>query len=103
MSFEGSSRGSEGSKGPHPDYERNKEVCREFVKNIRESLLEGMSVALRDAHEIPKCLFTISWMSPLDAKMGNFATPIFLHQAHEAFKKELSPYMHTKRLGEISN
>ena len=77
------------SKGPHPDYDYNLMVARNFIAKVETQLPNGMKVAITGSHGIEKSLLMISWHPPMEAKIGNWANPIFLHQNRQDFGKQL--------------
>lgn len=71
----------------HPDYKKNFETASNFIIKIKKHLLKGMDVKICDSENIPKALLIISWSPGATIKKGNYATPIFLHQYNDDFKK----------------
>jgi len=71
----------------HPDYKKNLEAANNFITKTKKHLLKGMDVKICDSEHIQKALLIISWSPGMTAKRGNYATPIFLHQYNEDFKK----------------
>ena len=80
---------SEGSKGPHKDYDSNLSNARLFCSRVQKSLLNGMNVKICNSEGLINSLLMISFMPPRKAKMGNYATPIFLHDAHSVVNKKI--------------
>lgn len=76
--------------GPHPDYEYNLSYSERFVKQVEGKLPLRMRVTIADSHALSKVLLMISWMPPMSAKMGNYATPVFMHQSRNEFTKKVS-------------
>jgi hypothetical protein len=76
-------------KEGHPDYKRNLESANKFIERTKKSLLRGMDVKVCDGESIPKALLRISWSAPKDAPMGNYATPISLHQPTSNMNKQV--------------
>jgi hypothetical protein len=77
------------SKGPHPDYDYNLQVSLNFVAKVSNSLPHGMKVVITGSHGLEQSLLMVSWMPAREAKQGNWANPIFLHQARRSFAKAL--------------
>jgi|FreactcultuFSWF8_1027224.scaffolds.fasta_scaffold03166_5 hypothetical protein len=83
----------------HIDYEKNLKYAEMFCRTVKKNLLRGMRVKISDSEHLTKALLFISWKPGLSEKKGNYATPIFLHQYTEDFKKTaenvLNFYMQT--------
>jgi hypothetical protein len=77
------------SRGSHPDYAYNLQVALNFISKILASLPQGMKVAIEGSQGLDKSLLMVSWMPPREAKEGNWANPIFLHQPRVKFAKTL--------------
>lgn len=84
-----------GSKS-HPDYLKNldysERLCSSLEKKlpngeIGSKLPNGMGVKISDSEHLKKALLVISWRPGPNVKIGNYATPIYLHQYNEDFKK----------------
>lgn len=71
----------------HADYERNLKTAESFCQNVKKHLLKGMDVKICDSEHIKKALLIISWKPGFSEKVGNCATPVFLHQKAEDFNK----------------
>jgi hypothetical protein len=80
---------SSSSKGPHPDYEVNLSMAQNFINRVEKSLRPGMNVTIKGSHGLDRSLLVISWTPPREAKVGNWANPIFLHQPKHLFAKSL--------------
>lgn len=78
---------SQGSN--HRDYELNLKAANTFIDKTKKSWLPGMNVQICDGHHIPKALIIISYMPPKKAKMGNYATPISLHDEFSRVNKKI--------------
>jgi len=85
------SRGSseEPSRGPHRDYETNLLAAERFYQAVQKSLHPGMSVGVKDSHGLTKSLLLVAFNPPSDAKFGNYATPIPLHQSNGEYSKQV--------------
>lgn len=85
------SRGKDSEEilGPHRDYSDNLRTARIFKDRVSKSLPTGLSVNLTGSQQIPESLFMIAWQPSIHAKIGNCATPIFLHQSRIDFSKKL--------------
>lgn len=73
----------------HRDYKENLKYAenlsaREDTGKIK---LNGLRVKVCDSEHLKKALLIISWAPGNTVKRGNYATPIFLHQYSEDFKK----------------
>jgi len=81
------------SGGPHRDYEANlqeaKIFCLNILKNFPLNKPNKIRARLGDSHGMKNALLWISWMPPVHAKKGNFADPIFLHQSHTDYTREV--------------
>jgi hypothetical protein len=77
------------SKGDHPDYKRNLQNAEKFVEKVKKSLIRGMEVKVSDSEQLPKSLLMISWTPPKEEKIGNYATPIFLHESTSEVNKKI--------------
>jgi len=79
--------------GPHRDYEVNLQEAKIFCLNILTNFpLEKpnrIKASIGDSHGIKNAMLWISWMPPMHAKKGNYADPIFLHQAHGDYNREV--------------
>lgn len=77
------------SSKAHPDYERNLREAQEICKreDTGHRLLNGLRVKIADSEHLQKALMIISWCPGITVKKGKCATPIFLHQYNEDFKK----------------
>lgn len=80
---------AEPKKGPHRDYDSNLAQAETFSKNVQKSLLNGMNVKVVDGEGIPKAMLMISWKPPMNSRIGNYATPIFLHQNRSEVSKQI--------------
>jgi hypothetical protein len=81
--------GSIGSKGSHPDYEKNLRYAEALAKHedTGQHLLNGLRVKVCNGEHIPKALLMISWNPANGYKRGNYATPVSLHQFNGDFQK----------------
>lgn len=70
--------------GPHRDYEQNLSLSRSFCSRVQKSLLQGMAVKVADSEHLKESLLRISFCPPPEAKLGNYCTPISLHQEKNA-------------------
>ena len=86
---EWSSKDRTALKGPHRDYEANLVAAERFSATVQKNLLEGMSVGVKDSHGLTKSLLLIAFNPPPDAKFGNYATPILLHQGRSEYSKQV--------------
>lgn len=102
-----SSESSEIAKGPHRDYPINLENANNFIAKTKKSLLRGMNVKVSDGEHIEKAILVISYSPLKEAKMGNSATPINLHQSSIEVNKQIesifNSYMRCVREIESSN
>lgn len=71
----------------HPDYRENLRHAEELSKKENTSKINGLRVKVSDSENLKKALLIISWCTGTTVKKGNYATPIFLHQYNEDFKK----------------
>lgn len=76
---------SESKKDPseraHIDFPANLAYARKFCETCMPRLKMGMRAKVCDSQDLKNALLTISWRPPPDAKRGNYADSIFLHQA----------------------
>jgi hypothetical protein len=77
------------SKGPHPDYEGNLAWAVQFIHGCQNRLKEGMRVQIGGTHGLERSVVKISWRPPIEAKKGNHANHIFLHQPRAGAVKEV--------------
>lgn len=77
------------SKGPHPDYEYNLKVAKNFIDRVTPHLLPGMNIAIKGSHGLDNSLLMVSWNAPRHAKVGNWANGVFLHQSRDSFAKSM--------------
>jgi hypothetical protein len=66
--------------GPHRDYPGNLLEARSLCNRVQKSLPEGMRVYIVNSQDLIAALLMITFRPRPNAKMGNYATPIFLHQ-----------------------
>jgi hypothetical protein len=71
------------SLGPHPDYQKNLEMAKNFSKNIEKNQVAGLTTKTSDY------VMTISFFPPHDSSSGIHAFPINLHQSQFSFSQEL--------------
>jgi hypothetical protein len=76
-------------KTEHRDYSYNLDKARNFISKLEGRLPPGMSLRIADSHGLPQALLWISWTPPRHTPVGNWANPIFFHQAHGTFGQEL--------------
>lgn len=74
--------------GPHPDYAKNLEKALRFCQ-IHENGKSPVQVKLRDSEALKNALVMISWNPGNTEKIGQFATPISLHQPTQDFKTKI--------------
>lgn len=82
----------EPQKGPHPDYNKNLDLSKTFLKNVQKSLLNGMTVTISDASPaIKNCLLNIGWKAPSEDYpcKARFMTPLYMHKPKQEFEKEV--------------
>ena len=88
-------------KNGHRDYEQNLKEAEMLCERTKKHLLNGMNVKISDSEHLKKALLIISWKPGFTEKMGNYASPVFLHQSNNDFKKEstsvINFYMKTVR------
>jgi hypothetical protein len=81
------------SGGPHRDYEANFQEAKVFCINVRKNFPpekpNQIKASIGDSHGIKNAMLWISWMPPMHAKKGNYANPIFLHQSHGDYNREV--------------
>jgi hypothetical protein len=77
----------------HPDYERNLKSAEAYCEKMKPRLLNGMNVKVADSEHLKKALLIISFKPGFTEKRGNYATPVFLHQSTEDFKRETASTM----------
>lgn len=73
----------------HPDYRRNLETSQNFIIKTHKSWLKGMEVKILDTHLLTKSILSFIWIPPREVPLGNFATPISLHQKDCDFNEEI--------------
>jgi len=73
--------------GPHRDYHENLRYAEQVSLKENTSRINGLRVKISDSEHLQKALLIISWCPGTTVKKGNYATPIFLHQFNEDFKK----------------
>ena len=73
----------------HPDYRRNLETCQNFIIKTHKSWLKGMEVKILDTHLLSKSIVSFIWIPPKEVQVGNFATPVSLHQKDTDFNEEI--------------
>lgn len=78
---------SESKSGPHPDYHSNLVYAENFCKSAG-MLPEGVRCKVSGSQWLEKALLIISWQSPKDAKIGNCANAVNLHQGSNSFQKQ---------------
>lgn len=85
--------------GPHPDYQENLKRAEVFCETAKKSLLKGMDVKISDGTNISKATIMVSYTPPRETPLGNYATPISLHQPSSSLAKQIegvfSAYMRT--------
>lgn len=81
--------GLEPSKGPHVDYPTNLKAAKTLCNRVSKALPEGMRVYVSNSQELVESLLMVSFRPPPQAKMGNCATPIFLHQPSREYNTEV--------------
>lgn len=91
ISFSGNRRQNQeqSTGGPHKDYESNLTNAKAFCARVQKSLLKGMKVYICGSHGLENSLLMITFSPPRSAKMGNYATPIFLHQSRLEVNKQI--------------
>lgn len=77
------------SERAHCDFPMNLSWASGFISRMQSSLKRGMSISIRDSHGLKQALVTIVWKPPIDAKRGNYADSIFLHQNHSLVVREV--------------
>ena len=77
------------SKGPHRDYESNLNSARAFCAKVRPDLPQGMRVEIAGSHNLNESLLMFSWNPGRHTPMGNYATPVSLHQARDDVQKQI--------------
>lgn len=73
----------------HSDYRENLRYA-EYLQSKEDTSaykLNGLRVKISDSEHLKKALLIISWSPGNTVKKGNYATPIFLHQYKDEFKK----------------
>lgn len=75
------------TSGPHRDYNENLRFAEQLSSKENTSTINGLRVKVSDSEHLKKALLIISWSPGNTVKRGNYATPIFLHQFNEDFKK----------------
>jgi hypothetical protein len=73
--------------GAHRDYQENLRYAEQISEKENTNKLNGLRVKISDSEHLKKALLIISWAPGNTVKRGNYATPIFLHQYNEDFKK----------------
>jgi hypothetical protein len=73
--------------GPHRDYNENLRHAEELSTKENTSKINGLRVKVSDSEHLKKALLIISWCPGTTVRKGNYATPIFLHQFNEDFKR----------------
>lgn len=73
--------------GPHKDYNENLKYAEQLSLKENTSKINGLRVKVGDSEHLKKALLIISWCPGNAVKRGNYATPIFLHQFSQDFKK----------------
>jgi len=73
----------------HPDYKKNLSYAESLSskEDTGHCKLNGLRVKVCDSEHLKKALLIISWCPGNTVKKGNYATPIFLHQYNEDFKR----------------
>lgn len=83
------------TKGPHPDYRANFDSSITFMNNVKNSLLNGMTVSITDADKniegLRKCLFNIGFKAPTEDHpcKARYWTPISMHQPKREFGNQV--------------
>lgn len=75
------------SESGHPDYYKNLRHAEELSTKENTPKINGLRVKVSDSEHLKKALLIISWCPGTTVKKGNYATPIFLHQYNEDFKR----------------
>lgn len=83
------------SEGPHRDYNVNLNSAKIFCKTIRKSLIPGMKVELGSSHGLQDSLLKISFIPPKNSKLGNYSTPISLHQNQSTVNGQIEKVINT--------
>lgn len=73
----------------HPDYKRNLQTAKNFIEKTKKSIINGMDVKISNGNRIESAILMISWTPPRESKLGNYATPISLHQGSKEMSKQL--------------
>jgi hypothetical protein len=73
--------------GPHRDYQENLRYAENLSLKENTGKINGLRVKVCDSEHLKKALLIISWCPGNTVKKGNYATPIFLHQYNEDFKR----------------
>lgn len=83
--FKNKPQQQEPSREGHRDYEFNLDWSKKFITKVESGLPKGVRVAITSSHHFPSSLLMISWRPPMNAPMGNFAVPVFMHVPHREF------------------
>lgn len=77
------------SEKTHPDYKKNLSYAEQLSakEDTGHSTLNGIRVKICDGEHLKKALLIISWSPGNKVRIGNYATPINLHQYNEDFKR----------------
>jgi hypothetical protein len=73
--------------GPHRDYQENLKYAEQISAKENTGKINGLRVKVSDSEHLKKALLIISWCPGTTVKRGNYATPIFLHQYAEDFRR----------------
>lgn len=74
---------------PHRDYASNLKIAQLAEVKALNNPIPGLMVKVCDSENLKKSLLMISWSPPKASKVGNYATPIFLHDSTVNVNKKI--------------